>query len=283
MPHSAELLPPAEASIAADVARALAEDIGPGDATAALLPDTPAHAQVRCREAAVVAGRPWFDACFRSLDPAVEISWHVAEGEAVAPDTVLCDLRGRARALVSAERSALNFLQLLSGTATVTAQFVAVLQGSRTRVLDTRKTVPGLRLAQKYAVRAGGGVNHRIGLFDAVMLKENHILAAGSIAAAAAAARRMHPRLPLICEVESLGELRAAIAAGVDRVLIDDFSLDDMHEAVRIAAGQVPLEVSGGVNLETARRYADTGVDFISVGALTKHVRAIDLSLRLVD
>lgn len=283
MPHSAELLPPAEASIAADVARALAEDIGPGDATAALLPDTPAHAQVRCREAAVIAGRPWFDACFRSLDPAVEISWHVAEGEAVAPDTVLCDLRGRARALVSAERSALNFLQLLSGTATVTAQFVAVLQGSRTRVLDTRKTVPGLRLAQKYAVRAGGGVNHRIGLFDAVMLKENHILAAGSIAAAAAAARRMHPRLPLICEVESLGELRAAIAAGVDRVLIDDFSLDDMHEAVRIAAGQVPLEVSGGVNLETARRYADTGVDFISVGALTKHVRAIDLSLRLVD
>jgi nicotinate-nucleotide pyrophosphorylase (carboxylating) len=282
MPHPAVLLPPAEASIAGDVARALAEDIGPGDATAALLPDVPAHAQVRCRDAAVIAGRPWFDACFRSLDPAVEIAWHVAEGEAVAPDTVLCDLRGRARALVSAERSALNFLQLLSGTATVTAQFVAALQGTRTRVLDTRKTVPGLRLAQKYAVRAGGGVNHRIGLFDAVMLKENHILAAGSIAAAAAAARRMHPGLPLICEVETLGELRAAIAAGVDRVLIDDFSLEDMHEAVRVAAGQVPLEVSGGVNLETARRYAETGVDFISVGALTKHVRAVDLSLRLV-
>ena len=282
MPHPDDLLPPPEESIAADVARALAEDIGRGDATAALLPDTPAHARVRCREAAVIAGRPWFDACFRALDPAIDLRWHVAEGEAVAPDTVICELHGRARALVSAERSALNFLQLLSGTATVTAQFVAALQGTRTRVLDTRKTVPGLRLAQKYAVRAGGGVNHRIGLFDAVMLKENHILAAGSIGAAVAAARRMHPTLPLICEVESLDELRAAIAAGVDRVLIDDFSLDDMHAAVGIAAGQVPLEVSGGVSLETARRYAETGVDFISVGALTKHVRAVDLSLRLV-
>jgi nicotinate-nucleotide pyrophosphorylase (carboxylating) len=283
MPHPSDLSPPSADSIAADVARALAEDLGPGDATAALLPDAPAHARVRCREAAVIAGRPWFDACFRALDPAVDIAWHVAEGAHVAPDTVLCDLRGRARALVSAERSALNFLQLLSGTATVTAAFVAALHGTRTRVLDTRKTVPGLRLAQKYAVRAGGGVNHRIGLFDAVMLKENHILAAGSIDAAVAAARRLHPGLPLICEVETLAELRAAIAARVDRVLIDDFSLEDMHEAVRIAAGQVPLEVSGGVSLETARRYAETGVDFISVGALTKHVRAIDLSLRLVD
>jgi nicotinate-nucleotide pyrophosphorylase (carboxylating) len=281
MTHSLES--PPELAVAADVARALAEDIGPGDATAALLPDAPAHAQVRCREAAVIAGRPWFDACFRALDPAAGIRWHVAEGGPVAPDTVVCDVHGRTRALVSAERSALNFLQLLSGTATITAQFAAALEGTRTRVLDTRKTVPGLRLAQKYAVRAGGGVNHRIGLYDAVMLKENHIHAAGSIGAAVTAARRMHPALPLICEVESLAELRAALEAGVDRVLIDDFSLADMHEAVRIAAGRVPLEVSGGVSLETARRYAETGVDFISVGALTKHVRAIDFSLRLVD
>jgi nicotinate-nucleotide pyrophosphorylase (carboxylating) len=274
--------PPADA-VRADVARALAEDLGDGDATAALLPEgARATARIRCRDEAVIAGRPWFDACFLALDPGAGIAWQVREGEHVAPDTVLCEVAGDARSLVSAERSALNFLQLLSGTATVTARFVAAVRGTAARILDTRKTVPGLRQAQKYAVRAGGGVNHRIGLFDAVMLKENHIIAAGSIAAAAAAARRLHPALPLICEVESLEELEQAIAARVDRALIDDFSLEDMRAAVRLSAGRLPLEVSGGVSLETVRGYAETGVDFISVGALTKHVRAVDLSMRLV-
>ncbi len=277
------LYPPPDSQVQADVSRALAEDLGRGDATADLLPaEAMARAAIRCREDAVIAGRAWVDACFRRLDPSVRIAWRAAEGERVAPDTVVCELEGRARALVSAERSALNFLQLLCATATVTSAHVAAVRGTGCRILDTRKTLPGLRVAQKYAVRVGGGVNHRIGLFDAVMLKENHILAAGSIAAAVASARGLHPDLPLICEVESLDELQQAIAAGVDRVLIDDFSLDLMREAVRIAAGRVPLEVSGGVTLDTVRRYAETGVDYISIGALTKHVRAIDLSMRLL-
>ena len=268
--------------VADDVGRALAEDIGPGDATAALLPDVAASATIRCREAAVIAGRPWFDACFRSLDAGARIEWSIDEGARTTPDSIICEVHGRARALVSAERSALNFLQLLSATATTTAAFVDAVRGTGTRILDTRKTIPGLRLAQKYAVRVGGGVNHRLGLYDAVMLKENHILAAGSIAGAAAAARARFPSLPLICEVESLDELQQAIEAGVDRVLIDDFSREAMVEAVAIAAGRVPLEVSGGVSLTTVRSFAETGVDFISVGALTKHVRAVDLSMRLM-
>lgn len=279
----APLTPPPPAQVQADVARALEEDIGDGDATADLLPaGRRARASVRCRESAVVAGGPWFDACFRALDPNIAIRWHACEGDRVDADSVLCDIEGDSRALVTAERSALNFLQLLSGTATVTAAFVAAVRGTRTRILDTRKTLPGLRMAQKYAVRAGGGVNHRIGLFDAVMLKENHILAAGSIASAAARARTLHPGLPLICEVESLDELREAIDARVDRALIDDFSVALMREAVALAAGRLPLEVSGGVSLETVRSYAETGVDFVSVGALTKHVRAVDLSMRLL-
>jgi nicotinate-nucleotide pyrophosphorylase (carboxylating) len=194
---------------------------------------------------------------------------------------VLCTLEGRSRAIVSAERSALNFLQTLSATATTTAAYAAALAGTRTRVLDTRKTLPGLRLAQKYAVRAGGGVNHRIGLFDAVMLKENHIAAAGSIAAAVQRARALHPALPLIVEVESLDELDQALATGCTRILIDDFDDAMMREAVRRAAGRIPLEVSGSVSLERLPAIAATGVDYVSVGALTKHVRAIDLSLRL--
>jgi nicotinate-nucleotide pyrophosphorylase (carboxylating) len=266
----------------ADARRALAEDIGPGDATAALLSDVPAVANLRCRDAAVIAGVAWFEACFRALDSDVRIDWKIEEGARVTHGTILCEVRGRTRALVSAERSALNFLQLLSATATATAAFVDAVRGTGTRILDTRKTIPGLRLAQKHAVRVGGGVNHRLGLYDAVMLKENHIHAAGSIAAAAASARARFPSLPLICEVESLDELRAAIDAGVDRVLIDDFSREMMVDAVRIAAGRVPLEVSGGVSLETVRSYAETGVDFISVGSLTKHVRAVDLSMRMV-
>ena len=270
--------------VADDVARALAEDIGGGDATADLLDaDDRGHARVLCRDAAVIAGRPWFDACFRALDPQVEIAWHVKEGERVAANTVLCELRGNARALVSGERSALNFLQLLSGTATATAAYVDAVAGTRTRILDTRKTIPGLRLAQKYAVRCGGGVNHRIGLFDAVLIKENHIVAHGSIAGAVAQARKLHPSLPLICEVESMDELRQAMAAGVDRALIDEFSREDMRAAVALAAGTFPLEVSGGVTLDDVAAIAATGVDYISIGSLTKHVRAVDLSLRMLS
>ncbi|CAN5338642.1 carboxylating nicotinate-nucleotide diphosphorylase [soil metagenome] len=274
-------MPPPNAVIDGDVSRALAEDIGAGDATADLLEDGPASAYVIAKEAAVIAGRPWFDACFLRLDPAMQIVWRVADGDHVAAGAMLCTLAGRARAIVSAERCALNFLQTLSGTATRTAQYVAALAGTHTRVLDTRKTLPGLRLAQKYAVRAGGGSNHRLGLYDAVMLKENHIAAAGSIAAAAAQARARHPDLPLIIEVETLDELDQAIATGCSRILVDDFSSADLADAVRRAAGRVPLEVSGGVELARMRDIAATGVDFVSVGALTKHVQAVDLSLRI--
>jgi len=273
--------PPPADQVQADVARAIAEDLGPGDATAQLLPDVPAQAWVVAKEAGVIAGRPWFDACFRALDPKVRIDWRVDEGRAVVAGTVLVTLAGRTRALVSAERPALNFLQTLSATATRTAQYVAAVAGTRTRILDTRKTLPGLRVAQKYAVRAGGGANHRMGLYDAVMLKENHIHAAGSIAAAAAAARALHPELPLIIEVEDLHELDQALATGCSRILLDDFSLEALREAVRRADGRMPLEVSGGVTLARLAEIAGCGVDFVSVGALTKHVQALDLSLRL--
>ena len=272
---------PSAAVIEADVARALAEDIGSGDVTAALLPDGPGRGYVVAKEAAVIAGRPWFDACFRALDPGMKIEWRVSEGEHVVAGTLLCTLEGRSRSMVSGERSALNFLQTLSGTATRTADYVAALAGTGTRVLDTRKTLPGLRLAQKYAVRVGGGGNHRLGLYDAVMLKENHILAAGSIAAAATLAKSRYPDLPLIIEVENLAELEQALTTGCDRILLDDFSLDNLREAVSRAGGRVPLEVSGGVELSRLREIADTGVDFVSVGALTKHVCAVDFSMRL--
>jgi len=274
--------PPDARTIDADVERIFAEDLGSGDATASLLPaDARASAQLTCREEAVIAGIPWFDACFRRLDPEVAIDWQTRDGQRVAPGTVICRLRGRARALVSAERSALNFLQLLSGTATATARYVAAVAGTAARVLDTRKTVPGLRLAQKYAVRCGGGHNHRIGLFDAILIKENHIIAAGGLQAAVAAARRNHPDLLLEVEVENLDELAQALAAGVDRIMLDNFTLPLMREAVALTAGRVSLEVSGNVDLDTIGDYARTGVDFVSVGALTKHVRAVDLSLRL--
>ena len=276
-----EIAPPPQASIEADVARALAEDLGSGDVTASLLPDTPQHGYVIAKQTAVIAGRPWFDACFRALDPEVRIDWRIDEGQPVSANTVLCTLEGRSHALVSGERCALNFLQTLSATASSTAEYVAAIAGTRARILDTRKTLPGLRLAQKYAVRVGGGENHRIGLFDAVMLKENHILAAGSIAAAAALAKSRYPQLPLIIEVESLDELDQALATGCTRILIDDFSLADMREAVRRSAGRIALEVSGGVELPRLRQIAETGVDFISIGALTKHVHAVDLSMRL--
>ena len=273
---------PNAAHVAVDIERALAEDLGQGDATAELLPlDAHAHATLTCRDSAVIAGTAWFDACFRRLDPAVQIDWRTRDGQRVDAGAVICRLSGHARSLVSAERSALNFLQLLSATATVTAEYVAAVAGTGVRILDTRKTVPGLRLAQKYAVRCGGGHNHRIGLYDAILVKENHIIAAGSIAAAVQSARQLHPDLLLEVEVENLDELAQAIDAGVDRIMLDNFSLPQMTEAVQFAAGRVPLEVSGNVDLHTIGEFARTGVDFISVGALTKHVRAIDLSLRL--
>ena len=276
------LATPSAAQIAADIERALAEDLGSGDATAELLPaDARAEAALTCREEAVIAGIAWFNACVRRMDASARIDWHTTDGQRVAPGAVICHLAGHARPLLSAERSALNFLQLLSGTATLTADYVAAVTGTGVRVLDTRKTVPGLRLAQKYAVRCGGGHNHRMGLHDAILVKENHIIAAGGIAAAVQAARRLHPELLLEVEVENLDELAQALAAGVDRVLLDNFSLPLMRDAVRQAAGLVSLEASGNVDLHTIGDYARTGVDFISVGALTKHVRAVDLSLRL--
>lgn len=277
----AGLVPPAAATVAADVARALAEDIGSGDVTADLLPDVPDQAYLLCKQDAVIAGRPWFDATHRALDPQVAIDWRIGEGDRVAAGTVLALLHGRNRSLVSAERTSLNFLQTLSATATTTARHVAALAGTRTRLLDTRKTLPGLRLAQKYAVRCGGGYNHRIGLFDTVMLKENHIRAAGSLAAAAQAARARHPGVPLVIEVETLDELEQALHAGCERIVLDDFPAELRRQAVRIAAGRIPLEVSGSVDLAGLRAIAEDGVDFVSVGALTKHVQAIDLSLKL--
>jgi len=277
--------PPAEV-VAQDVALALAEDLGDGDVTAALLPDAADDAYLLCKEDAVVCGRPWFDACHRALDPHVRIDWRVGEGDRVKAGTVLATLHGRARALVSAERASLNFMQTLSATATTTAAYVDAVRGTAAKILDTRKTLPGLRQAQKYAVRVGGGVNHRIGLFDAVMLKENHVRASGSISAAIRAARAMHPSLPLIVEVESIEQLREALREGCDRILIDDFDAMMRREAVRIAHElpvdkRIPLEVSGGVDMQTLRAIAEDGVDCISIGGLTKHVRAIDLSLKL--
>lgn len=279
-------MPPLSEAIAANVAAALAEDIGSGDVTASLLPDIPDIAYLLCKEDAVICGRPWFDACHRALDPDVRIDWRIAEGNRVARGTVIATLAGRSRALVSAERASLNFLQTLSGTATVTAGYVDAVRGTGAKILDTRKTIPGLRLAQKYAVLIGGGSNHRIGLYDTVMLKENHIRAAGSLAGAIHAARAMHPALPLIVEVETLAQLEEALREGCTRILIDDFDAEMRREAVRIAKsapfdGRIPLEVSGGVDMTTLRGIAEDGVDCISIGSLTKHVRAIDLSLKL--
>lgn len=274
---------PDSSVIAADAARSLAEDIRTGDVTAALLEDDLESAYVIAKEAAVICGRPWFDACFRQLDPDIRIDWLVHEGQAVSAGTVLARFRGKVRALVGAERSALNFLQTLSATATQTAAFAQALAGSRTRVLDTRKTLPGLRLAQKYAVCVGGGLNHRMGLYDAVMLKENHVIAEGSITAAVKKARSVYPDIPVIVEVENLTELQQALDTDCTRILIDDFSDDDMFVAVRIADGRKPLEVSGSVSMERLKVIRASGVDFISVGAITKNIRAIDFSMRLGD
>jgi nicotinate-nucleotide pyrophosphorylase (carboxylating) len=274
--------PPSPTQIGNDIERAFVEDIGTGDATADLLDaDAHGHAELTCRDDAVLAGSAWFDACFRRLDPSVRIEWLLRDGQRTSAGAVICRLSGGARSLVTAERSALNFLQLLSGTATITSSYVEAIAGTAARILDTRKTLPGLRLAQKYAVRCGGGHNQRIGLYDAILIKENHIIAAGGLAAAVQSARQKHPDLPLEVEVETLAELALALDADVDRIMLDNFDLPQMSEAVRIGAGRVPLEASGNVDLQTIGAIARTGVDFISVGALTKHVHAVDFSLRL--
>ena len=277
------LTPPADLS--ATVATALAEDVGSGDLTAGLIPaDRRGRARIITRETAVFAGRPYVDEVFRQVDPRVQVEWNTADGEAVTPDQVLYRLSGPARSLLTGERTALNFVQALSGTATATKRYADVVAGLSCRILDTRKTIPGLRNAQKYAVRCGGGTNHRIGLYDGILIKENHIIAAGSIAAAVAAARTSGTRVPVEVEVESLDELREALDAGADMALLDEFTLDDMRSAVAMnrthPKGPMKLEASGGITLESVRAIAETGVDFISVGSLTKHVRAVDLSMR---
>jgi len=275
---------PVPADLPQQVARALAEDIGSGDLTAALIPaDRIGRATVITRERAIVCGLPYVEASFHGVDARVRLEWRVAEGDSVAANQPLVDLEGPARALLTGERTALNFLQLLSGTATAAHTYAALLEGTNCRLLDTRKTIPGLRSAQKYAVRVGGSHNHRMGLFDGILIKENHIMAAGSIAAAVAAAKRGSAQVPIEVEVENLSELQQAIAAGADIAMLDDFSLEAMREAVALnanAAKPLELEASGGITTATIREIAETGVDFISVGSITKHVQAVDLSMR---
>jgi nicotinate-nucleotide pyrophosphorylase (carboxylating) len=274
------MLPPHDA-IAAQVRAALAEDVGTGDRTAALIPaGALGCAHVVSREAAVLSGALWFDAVFRQLDPRVAIEWLAHDGEPIAPGQTLCRLTGPARSLLTGERAALNFLQTLSGTATLARRWADAVAGTGARILDTRKTIPGLRLAQKYAVTCGGCHNHRVGLYDAVLIKENHIAAAGSVTAALRAAQAEAADLEIEIEVETLDQLREALAAGARRVLLDNFPLERLREAVAIAAGRARLEASGGVTLDTVRAIAETGVNDVSVGALTKDVRAVDLSMR---
>lgn len=274
-----------QGDIRTSVSRFLDEDLGDGDLTAALIPGSEQmSATIVTRDAMTLAGRPWVDEIYRQLDPAVSLQWTIDDGESAESGTLLCRLHGPARSILSGERGALNLLQTLSATATVTARYVAAIAGTGCIILDTRKTLPGLRLAQKYAVRCGGGNNHRIGLFDAILIKENHIAATGGIGPALQKARSLHPGIPVEIEVESLAELREALAERPDRVLLDNFTNTELADAVRInrESGDPPaqLEASGNLTLETLREVAKTGVDFISVGALTKNVIAIDLSMR---
>lgn len=267
------------------VAVSLAEDVGTGDLTARLIPAaTQARGRVITREDAVICGTAWFDATFAALSPTASVLWHVRDGETVRAGQTLCEVEADARTLLTAERTALNFLQLLSGTATVTRRFVEAVAGTRAKIVDTRKTLPGLRLAQKYAVAVGGGTNHRIGLYDGILIKENHIIAAGGIRQVVEQARAIAPSNVFIeVEVENLDQLREALAVGVSMILLDNMSLDQMREAVSMTAGRAELEASGGVNLERVRAIAETGVDRISIGSLTKDVRALDLSLRHIE
>jgi len=265
-----------------NVTAALAEDIGPGDWTALLTPPgQAASAHVVCRESAILCGQPWATACFRRLDSEAVVTWLAAEGARLAPGARVCEIRGQTRALLTAERTALNFLQTLSAVATATRRYVEAIAGTRAAIVDTRKTLPGLRLAQKYAVRIGGGMNHRLGLYDAMLIKENHIAATGGVTAALAAARQAAPAgIWTQIEVETLVQLSEALAAGATMVLLDNMDLATMREAVRIAAGRAQLEASGGVTLATVRAVAETGVDRISIGALTKDIEATDFSMR---
>ncbi len=271
--------------IAQEVRRALAEDVGTGDLSAALIPpETAARAVVIAREPAVLCGTAWFDEVFRQVDGRVEIAWQAGDGEAVGRDQILCTLRGPARAILTGERTALNFLQLLSGTATRARRYVEAVAGTGAVILDTRKTLPGLRRAQKYAVTCGGARNHRLGLYDGILIKENHIAAAGSLAAAVRSARAAAPPGLLVeVEVEDLAQLEAALDAGAERILLDNFTLPALRAAVARARGRAELEASGGITLDNARAVAETGVDYLSVGDLTKNVHAVDLSLRIVS
>jgi nicotinate-nucleotide pyrophosphorylase (carboxylating) len=273
------------AAIESNVAAALAEDIGGGDWTAQLIaPTAAAAARVISRDDAVICGAAWFDACFRKLDPRVKIEWLVKDGERVRANQPLAGLHGAARALLTGERSALNFLQMLSAVATATRRYVDAVAGTQAKIVDTRKTLPGLRLAQKYAVRAGGGANHRLGLYDGILIKENHIAAAGGIAAALReAARIAPPHVWTQIEVENFDQLRAALAAGAKMILLDNMNTEEMREAVKIAAGRAELEASGGITLGNVRAIAETGVDRISIGSLTKDIKAVDLSMRFGD
>ena len=275
---------PVPVDLPQQVAAALTEDIRGGDLTAALIPpDKLGRATVITREPAIVCGIPYVEAAFRQVDPRVSFDWRVREGDAVIADQILFLVHGPARALLTAERTSLNFLQLLSGTATAAHEYMALLAGTRCRLLDTRKTIPGLRTAQKYAVRVGGGHNHRIGLFDGILIKENHIAAAGSIEFAVAAAKRNAGKVPVEVEVEDLAQLQEAIGAGADIAMLDNFSLQKMRDGVALNARSprpLKLEASGGITTQSIRAIAETGVDFISVGSITKHVRAVDLSMR---
>ncbi|TAH50068.1 MAG: carboxylating nicotinate-nucleotide diphosphorylase [Betaproteobacteria bacterium] len=276
---------PLRVEIQRNVAASLAEDIGTGDLTALLIPaGTDARGRVITREDAVVCGTAWFDATFAALSPSAVVVWHVKDGDRVKPNQVLCEIVAGARTLLTAERTALNFLQLLSGTATITRRFVDAVAGTRAKIVDTRKTLPGLRLAQKYAVTVGGGTNHRVGLYDGILIKENHIIAAGGIRQVVTEARAFAPSNVFIeVEVETLDQLQEALDAGVKMILLDNMDLDQMREAVRLTAGRAELEASGGVGLERVRAIAETGVDRISIGSLTKDVKALDLSLRHIE
>ena len=270
--------------VSADVARALAEDIGSGDLTAGLIRANKQLAtRVITREEAILAGSAWFDETFSQLEGEARVQWHCQDGDTIEPGQEVCRLEGDARNILSGERTALNFLQTLSATATQTRAYVDAIKGTGSRILDTRKTIPGLRLAQKYAVLCGGGNNHRTGLFDAVLLKENHISAAGSITAALETARHRHPGMLLEVEVEDLDQLSEACEAGARRALLDNFSLDKLREAVALFSGTIELEASGGIEQVNIRKVAQTGVNYISIGAVTKHVRAIDFSMRFVE
>lgn len=275
------LLETLEAQIEQDVRHALDEDIGTGDINAQLIEKNAIWiASVYSRDHAVLCGRHWFDAVFHHLDDSTEVNWYVADGDSIAPHQVVCTLKGPAHSLLSGERTALNFLQTLSGTATIAHQYAEQLKGLDTRILDTRKTIPGLRHAQKYAVRCGGCHNHRLGLYDAFLIKENHIAAAGSIRAAVKTAQKLKPDLMIEIEVEDLDELQQALDSGASRVLLDNFTPEQIKQAIILTSSRAELEASGNITLDNIRVYAETGVDYISIGALTKHLTAIDLSMR---